>query len=580
MLANTKISTKIYGLVLVLLALLLVASSTGIYQMNMIGEEIVDVAETDIPMTQRVTNITIHQLEQAILFERGLAAGKELATNPFAGKGFKKIEHEFIELGHKVTKEMKEAEELLVENIKSAHTPEMKAEFEHLLDIIKKVDAEHDAYEALSDKAFGLYKSNKNLPTGMIEKITLTEDQIIHQLDAALVEIGDFTADAILTAEHHEQAGVRLLIIVTIIATLMGVVFAFFLVRSITTPVIAMTNAMDVLSTGDRTVEIPGIGRKDEVGNMADSVQIFKENLIKAEELADAQKAEERAAQERAKRIEQLTSDFDINISDRLTSVSGSATQMETTAQTLSATAEQTSQQASSVASAAEQASINVQTVATAAEELSTSISEISRQVLQSNQISSKAVTSAESTNTEIRHLAESASKIGEVVALITDIADQTNLLALNATIEAARAGDAGKGFAVVASEVKNLANQTAKATEEIGTQISDIQSATENAVVSIDGIGKTITEINEITTSISSAVEEQGAATQEIARNVEQAATGTQEVTTNIVGVHEAATATGSASSEVLQATNVLNTETDLVKSNVESFLQQIRTA
>ena len=254
--------------------------------------------------------------------------------------------------------------------------------------------------------------------------------------------------------------------------------------------------------------------------------------------------------------------------------VASSAQEMESSALAMSSTSEQTSRQSAAVASAAEQATSNVQTAATAAEELSTSIKEISAQVQESTEVAGRAVSQAESTNETVQGLAESAQKVGEVVKLINDIASQTNLLALNATIEAARAGDAGKGFAVVASEVKSLANQTAKATEEIAAQINDIQAATGEAVKAIDGIGKTITGVNEIATGIASAVEEQAAATQEIARNVTEAATGTQEVTTNIGSVQEAATETGSASSQVLEAAKELAGRANELREEVDKFV------
>jgi len=254
--------------------------------------------------------------------------------------------------------------------------------------------------------------------------------------------------------------------------------------------------------------------------------------------------------------------------------VASSATEMESSALAMSSTSEETSRQSSAVAAAAEEATTNVQTAAAAAEELSASIKEISSQVQESTEVAGRAVSQAESTNLTVQGLAESAQKVGEVVKLINDIAAQTNLLALNATIEAARAGDAGKGFAVVASEVKSLANQTAKATEEIAAQINDIQTATGEAVTAIDGIGKTITGVNEIATGIASAVEEQAAATQEIARNVTEAAKGTQEVSSNISSVQEAATETGSASSQVLEAAKELAGRANELREEVDKFV------
>jgi len=350
--------------------------------------------------------------------------------------------------------------------------------------------------------------------------------------------------------------------------------------RAIVPPITAMTGAMGRLADGDHSVDIPGTERRDEVGLMAKAVLVFKENMIRAKELAAREAEAQKQREARARAIEDLTAGFDADVSAVLKTVASATTEMQATAQSMTATAEETSRQATAVAAASEQASTNVQTVASAAEELSASISEISRQVAQSAQIAAKAVADAEETNGRVRGLAEAAQKIGDVVSLINDIASQTNLLALNATIEAARAGEAGKGFAVVASEVKSLANQTAKATEDIAAQISAIQNSTREAVAAIDGISSVIREINEIATTIASAVEEQGAATQEIARNVQQAAQGTTEVSSNISGVTEAATTTGAAAEQVLAAASELSQQSEMLRSKVESFLAAVKAA
>jgi methyl-accepting chemotaxis protein len=354
----------------------------------------------------------------------------------------------------------------------------------------------------------------------------------------------------------------------------------YFTNRSIVPPILGMTGAMTRLAGGDHGVEIPAVDKKDEIGLMARAVLVFKENMIKAKELAAKEAEELKARMARAKRVEELTDRFDADVSMVLKTVASASTELQTTATSMSGTAEETSRQATAVAAATEQAATNVQTVASATEELSSSVGEISRQVAQSAQIAQKAVDEATQTNATIQGLSEVADKIGDVVQLINDIASQTNLLALNATIEAARAGDAGKGFAVVASEVKSLANQTAKATEEIGAQIAAIQSSSNQAVSAIKAIGATIVEINDITTSIASAVEEQSAATQDIARNVQQAAAGTSEVSANIVGVTQAAGETGAAAQQVLSASGELSMQSETLRGQVETFLSAIKAA
>jgi methyl-accepting chemotaxis protein len=361
---------------------------------------------------------------------------------------------------------------------------------------------------------------------------------------------------------------------------LFGVALAFFVGRGIVLPITGMTAAMAKLAGGDTSVEIPGRASQDEIGEMATAVDVFKQNMIRADALAAEQKAGEAQKQARHAAIETHIGDFDHAVRRSLEVLASASTEMSATAQSMSATAEETSRQAIAVAASSDQASANVQTVATASEEMSATISEISRQVEQSTEIAQKAVEEAQRTGETMTDLADAAQKIGVVVELIQDIASQTNLLALNATIEAARAGEAGKGFAVVAAEVKSLANQTGKATEDISAQIAAIQSAAERAVGAIKGIDTTIGRISEISTGIASAMEEQGAATREIARNTQEAAKGTHEVSKNIGGVNKAAADTGAAAQQVSDSSAALGQQAETLRADVESFLDKIRAA
>ena len=365
-------------------------------------------------------------------------------------------------------------------------------------------------------------------------------------------------------------------------AVLIGLLIAFFIARGIIGPLSGLTSGMKELAGGNFGVVLPGLDRKDEVGDMAQAVETFKVKAAeKAREEAEVKvKQDLVAAQQRKADMIKLADNFESAVGEIIETVSSASTELEASASTLTSTAERAQELTTMVAAASEEASTNVQSVASATEELTSSVNEISRQVQESSRMAGDAVDQARKTNDRVGELSKAAARIGDVVELINTIAGQTNLLALNATIEAARAGEAGRGFAVVASEVKALAEQTAKATGEIGQQIAGIQAATQESVNAIREISGTIEKLSEISSTIAAAVEEQGAATQEISRNVQQAAQGTQQVSSHITDVQRGASETGSASSQVLSAAQLLSGDSNRLKLEVGKFLNTVRAA
>jgi methyl-accepting chemotaxis protein len=379
------------------------------------------------------------------------------------------------------------------------------------------------------------------------------------------------TATAIRTSEIWVGAG---LVASIAVALWVGV-------HGLAQPINRLTRVMESFARNDLSAEPPGAARGDEMGAMARTLAVFKTNAMEVDRLRAAQEAEkQRSADERRGAMAELATRFEQNAGVIVGSVTAQAKELQLTAQSMASASEETSRQSSAVAAASEEATQNVHIAAAAAEELSGSVREILHQITQSTQLIGEAVHETEAASAEIRRLSSAGQKIGQVVDLIKGIAGQTNLLALNATIEAARAGDAGKGFAVVASEVKALADQTARATDDIGQQIAAIQDATRSSVRAIQGISQQISKVKETATTIASAVEQQGAATAEIARNVAEAAHGTQDVTANISNVDQAAQRTGAAASQVLTSASDLSANSATLKTQVEAFLQEIRAA
>jgi methyl-accepting chemotaxis protein len=437
----------------------------------------------------------------------------------------------------------------------------------------------------LAKYAEAFEKTGPNLVRGdelYYKEITPVVVKAIEKMDQTKVAIGQAFEKTISETNDRVSTTTTMQETVAGIAVLLGLAIAYLIARGIIRPLAGLTAGMKELAGGNFGVVLPGLDRKDEVGDMAQAVEGFK---VKAEEKARAEaeqkiRQDEVVARQRKADMNRLADGFETAVGRIVETVSSASSELEMSAGTLTSTAERAQEVTTMVAAASEEASTNVQSVASATEEMASSITEISRQVQESARMASDAVGQARATTDRVSELSKAASRIGDVVELINTIAGQTNLLALNATIEAARAGEAGRGFAVVASEVKALAEQTAKATGEIGQQINGIQAATQDSVNAIKEISGTIEKLSEISSTIAAAVEEQGAATQEISRNVQQAAQGTQQVSSNITDVQRGAGETGSASAQVLSAAQTLSGDSARLKQEVAKFLDSVRAA
>lgn len=575
-----NIGTKIILLVGFCLALLGVVAGTSVWQMNKIGIEIEGIAERDLPLTKGLTQIAIHQLEQAVNFERAIRTGEELKEHSASRKEFEKSSNTFKSLSKKIEKEFIVVGRIATSAFKNSKTKKERLEFGNMAKELKKLEIEHKDYDHLALEAFG-YLQAGNIAKVMVllPKIEAEEEDLDHGLEKLLIEIENFTEHAAITAEHHEKFALKLMMIISVFALAIGLGTAVYIVkRSISRPLKEIVAGIDALVAGDTSVEVT-VYHDDEIGAVAKSYQTFKETTIRANDLEKTQEEEKLKQKGRDdKLMRELANDFESTVGGIITSVSAASTELNSTAQSMASISEETSSQATAVAAVAEQTSTNVQMVADATTEMKSSITEISTQVVEASVSSKKAVDDVSKTATQMKSLAQTADKIGSVVSMISDIAEQTNLLALNATIESARAGEAGKGFAVVAGEVKALASETAKATENISQLIGEIQSATGEAVISIDSIGKVIAHVEETSSSIAAAMEEQGATTQEVVRNVSEAASGTREVSSNMSGLKEASQEAGAAASQVSSASDELSQQAETLKYEVTKFLENMR--
>jgi len=563
MFAKLSIRSKVISVVAFLLVTLAGMGLLAVHNMRSMNANTVDIATNWLPSIR-----VLGELRSGVITYRNVVREHMLAES---------LEHKLA--AEKTLATVVESNNKIRQTYESIITsPEERALYQQWSKLWADYKKGTEEVMALSRKAVGqIPQEAHDLNSKTVNKIGLESDEILKKD----IDLNNAGADkAARDAADSFSSAFWMMAIILGAAIVAGVAVGFYLVRDVSRGIASIVQPMQALGRGELAAEVPHRGEKTEIGTMADALQVFKEALIAKKAADEAAAADAEAKIERGRRVDGITRDFESMIGEIVETVSSASTQLEASAGTLSSTAERSQQLTTAVAAASEEASTNVQSVASATEEMASSVNEISRQVQESARMATEAVDQARKTNDRVSELSKAAARIGDVVELINTIAGQTNLLALNATIEAARAGEAGRGFAVVASEVKALAEQTAKATGEIGQQITGIQAATQDSVGAIQEISGTIERLSEISSTIAAAVEEQGAATQEISRNVQQAAQGTQQVSSNITDVQRGASETGSASSQVLAAAQSLSGDSNRLKLEVGKFLTSVRAA
>jgi len=574
-----RISHRLFSLVGFLILSTVLVGGFGVYTMTKIGHELEEVADRDLPLNALLEKITQHQLEQAILMERALRIGN---VNAHAEtETFDTVRHHFEEIAAQTDVEIAAARAMVDEFLKTALSEETRLEFDLVSGALDRIETEHRVYEDHVESIFDSVAKGDINSASLIEAVIRTEaeqENLNTEIENLLNRISSFTQTSMNMALADERNGKMMIAILSSLATLLGILMAVLLGRSISIPMKRLTFALSELADGKLDTPVPNSRFEDEVAEISVAMKVFQKNMIRARELEEAHKRIEEKQKQRQAERNHLVSVFGSSIGAVFARILGSSEEMVERANTVNANSGDTNNLATSVATEAEESSGNAQALNAATEEMVAAIGEISSQITQFSDVARNAVTYSETSKNEMRSLQTVADEIGQVVQLITQIAEQTNLLALNATIEAARAGDAGKGFAVVAGEVKSLANQTAKATEEISDRVARIQQVSNSSAEAISNVSEIVDSIDQYVSAIVGAIEEQNATTQEISRSVDFVSESARRVASNITGIRGRVEDVKTDAEEVNNAANTTAAEAALLSREVEIFLSAMQ--